>query len=242
MEDESMSKVDGYSTYQKNYYDSTIQNKKTTDTIKKKEAVKTGKAEKTGNTAPAQLSDRAQELLEKLKKKYGNMDFMVANYENDEEAAEYLSRGTKQYSVLIEPELLEKMASDKDTEAKYTGIIENATEQFEEIKGELGNDLANVKSIGFNLKEDGTITLFADLEKASEQQRERIEKTKEEKKDSQKTEKADKAAEAYKEKPKHVRVYADSISELVDKIKNIDWYKVKAEEAKEQGSRLDFSV
>ena len=36
MEDESMSKVDGYSTYQKNYYDSTIQNKKTTDTIKKK--------------------------------------------------------------------------------------------------------------------------------------------------------------------------------------------------------------
>jgi len=164
------------------------------------------------------------------------------DYENDEEAAEYLSRGTKQYSVLIEPELLEKMASDKDTEAKYTGIIENATEQFEEIKGELGNDLANVKSIGFNLKEDGTMTLFADLEKASEQQRERIEKTKEEKKDSQKTEKADKATEAYKEKPKHVRVYADSISELVDKIKNIDWYKVKAEEAKEQGSRLDFSV
>ena len=41
------------------------------------------------------------------------MDFMVAEYEGDDEAAEYLSRGTKDYSVLIEPELLEKMRIQK---------------------------------------------------------------------------------------------------------------------------------
>ena len=33
-----------------------------------------------------------------IQKTYSNMDFMVADYESDEEAASYLSRSTKEYS------------------------------------------------------------------------------------------------------------------------------------------------
>ncbi len=48
-----------------------------------------------------------------MQKKYGDMDFFVADYSSDDEAQKYLSRGSKDYSVLIEPELLEKMAADE---------------------------------------------------------------------------------------------------------------------------------
>ena len=88
---------------------------------------KTG-ARKTGESGSAkevndkresvELSDDAKDLLKRLKKKYGNMDFVVANYSSDEEAQRYLAGGTKDYSVLIEPEVLEKMAADEETEKK----------------------------------------------------------------------------------------------------------------------------
>ena len=58
------------------------------------------------------LSDEAKDLLQELKEKYRNMDFMVAHFSSDEEAQSYLSRGTKDYSVLIDPETLEAMAAD----------------------------------------------------------------------------------------------------------------------------------
>lgn len=237
-----MNRVDSYTNYQNNYYN-TIQSKKNQNTAKtgKKENTTTTKTEKTGNMAQVQLSNRAQELLEKLKKKYSNMDFMVAEYEGDDEAAEYLSRGTKDYSVLIEPELLEKMAADEDTEEKYVGIIEGATEQFEEMKGELGKDIENVKTLGFTVKEDGTTTLFADLEKMGEQQKERIEKAREDKKEKTNAQSSH-SLQSYQKKPKSTRVYADTVAELVDKIKNVDWYKINAEEEQESGRRIDYNV
>ena len=237
-----MSRVDSYTNYQNNYYD-TIQSKRNQSTTKagKKENATTAKTEKAGNQAQVQLSNRAQELLEKLKKKYSNMDFMVAEYEGDDEAAEYLSRGTKDYSVLIEPELLEKMAADEDTEKKYVGIIEGATEQFEEMNSELGKDIENVKTLGFTVKEDGTTTLFADLEKMGDQQKERIEKARAEKKEKTDTQSSH-SLQAYQKKPKTTRVYADTIAELVDKIKNVDWYKINADDEKENGHRIDYNA
>ena len=57
-----------------------------------------------------------------MQKKYGDMDFFVADYSSDDEAQRYLSRGSKEYSVLIEPELLEKMAADESVKEKYLGI------------------------------------------------------------------------------------------------------------------------
>ena len=54
-----------------------------------------------------------------MQKKYGDRDFFVADYSSDDEAQRYLSRGSKEYSVLIEPELLEKMAADESVKEKY---------------------------------------------------------------------------------------------------------------------------
>ena len=49
----------------------------------------------------------------------------------------YLSRGSKEYSVLIEPELLEKMAADESVKEKYLGIIDDARNKISEVKDEV---------------------------------------------------------------------------------------------------------
>jgi len=121
-----MSRIEGYNVYQSSYYENATKSKKAKDTAKE------DKTEKIDKRSQVQLSDRAKKLLEELKKTYGNMDFMVADYDNEEEAAKYLSRGTKEYSVLIEPELLEEMAADKETKEKYLGILDDATGKLAE--------------------------------------------------------------------------------------------------------------
>lgn len=231
-----MSRIEGYSVYQKNYYKDNIQDKK------EKETEKAKKAEGISKKTPLQLSDRAKKLLKELRKTYGNMDFMVADYETEEEAAHYLSRGTKEYSVLIDPETLEQMAADEDTKKKYLGIIEETTAKFDDMKEDLGEKKDEVVRIGVTIGKDGTVSYFAELEKMSEAQRERIEKAKEEKKEA-KSEKAERKEDRFlSEGIKKKKVQAASVEELLEKIKNVDWDSIKGEEVKGKERRFDYSV
>ncbi len=142
-------------------------------------ADKSDKAGKTQDTE-VQLSDRAKALLEELKSKYGNMDFFVADYSTEEEAQSYLSRGTKEYSVLIDPATLEAMAADEETKNKYTGMIDEATSKLAEMKDQLAeDDGTEVKRIGITINDDGTMSMFAELEQISERRREAMAKERE---------------------------------------------------------------
>ena len=125
-EGKAMNKVAGYNTFQNNYYNNTVQNKKEAD-----KADKTGASKKTADTKKTdknmpQLSDKAKALLQDLKKQYSNMDFFVAEYDSEEEAASYLSRGSKDYSVLIDPEELERMAEDEDVKKQNLALLDEA--------------------------------------------------------------------------------------------------------------------
>lgn len=230
-----MNRIDNFGTYQQNYYESSVQNR---NGVKK-----TGQATGADKTQTVELSRQAQDLLKELKSKYGNMDFMVAEYETDEEAAEYLSRGTKEYSVLMDPETLEEMAKDKDTKEKYLGLLDEATGKLSELKEELEDDEdgKEVTHIGVSIGKDGTLTYFAELEQMSEKQRERIEASKEKKQEEAK--KADKAKqeELEKPKPKRTQVKAGSIEELLEKIRSVDWDEVPATR-ETRGGRFDQSI
>lgn len=204
-----------------------------------KASKETDKAEKTEQNSQLKLSDSAKKLLEELKQTYGNMDFMVANYESDEEAAAYLARGTKEYSVLIEPEVLEEMAANEETKEKYLDLLNNATNEITNIKEQLGEQKEEVTHIGIVFGEDGTISYFAELEKTSEKQRERIEEAKEEKAEE---DKAVQEKKAMQEKKKKTKVQASSIEELLEKIKNVDWSKVKEDRETEIGSKFDLVI
>ena len=246
-----MNKIDGYNVYQQ--YDNVMRNKLNNETVAKSKPDKAKEADKANKTesAYANLSDAAKKLLEELKEKYSNMDFMVANYSSEEEAQAMLSRGTKEYSVLIEPELLEKMAADEATKEKYLGIIDEATGNIKSMREQLSDDeTKEVKSIGMSIDANGKVTYFATLEKMNDRQRERIEKAREEKKE-EKAEAAKKEAEAkklekadnpYKEPRKVTTLKADTTEELLELIRNLNWDEVKAEQQVNAGMRFDYTV
>lgn len=248
-----MNKIDGYNVYQQNNYDNVMRTKLNNEAVAKEQADKLKETEKTNKaeSAYASLSDAAKKLLEELKEKYSNMDFMVANYSSDEEAQAMLSRGTKEYSVLIEPELLEQMAADEATKEKYLGIIDEATGNIKAMREQLSeDDSKEVKSIGVSIDASGKVTYFAALEKMNERQRERIEKAREEKKEEQaeaakkeaEAKKSEKADNLYKEPRKVTTLKADSAEGLLELIKNLNWDEVKAEQQIEAGMRFDFTV
>lgn len=227
-EGDMMNKISDYGNYQKDLYQKSLQKK---DKEKEVKISKKDKTEGTQNVNQPELSDKAKALLEELKQKYSNIDFFVADYSCDEEAASYLNRGAKEYSVFMDPETLEQMAADDSVKQKYLDIIDDATGQLKDMKEKLGEEGEEVTRLGVVVDKDGTVSYFAELEKMSEKQRERIEKAKEEKKE-----------EAIYSKTKRTTVKADSVEELMEKIKNVDWDKISQEEVPNRGGRFDFSV
>lgn len=216
-----MNGISSYGAFLGNHYDNTIQNKRTNTT---KQAQDTKEKE-------VKLSDKAKDLLKELRQKYGNIDFIVANYETDEEADAYLSRGTNEFSVLIDPEELEKMSNDDETKNKNLGIIEEAREKLTSFKEDLGDKKDEVKRFGVSMDKNGNVSFFAELETLSEKQRERIEESKEEK-----------GGYIRGGRVKRTRVTASSTEELLDKVNKVDWSKIKEEKQEENKNRLDFSI
>lgn len=185
--------------------------------VRRTEAAKSGAAEE------SKLSKKAQELLKQLREKYSNMDFFVGSYSTDAEAQRYLSRGTKEYSVLIDPETLEAMAADKDVRKQYENILDGAGNRLEELKEKLGADADQVKNFGISIDKEGKVSYFAELDKITESRQQQLkwadEKKAEEKKEAKRKEA--KEQEAARREPKTERefVKADSIDELVKKIR-----------------------
>ena len=183
------------------------------------------------------LSQKAQALLEKLRKTYGDMDFMVADFDKGDNAKEILSRGTKDVSVILSSSELERMASDGKYEQEYMSQVQGALRMSERINREFGftsvsgqkNGGAGINRIGISFNSDGTTSLFAELEKSSARQRERIEK----------------ARENYQwgnAGVKRTTVRADSMEELLEKIRGVDWDSVKEEYKPQSGGRFDFTI
>lgn len=216
-----MNGISSYGAFLGNNYNNTIQNKKT-DNVKQ--------AQETKNK-DIKLSDKAKNLLKELKKTYGDVDFIVANYETDEEADAYLSRGTKEFSVLIDPEELEKMANDDELKKKNLGIIDEAKEKLSGMKEQLGDKKDEVTRFGVSIDKNGQVSFFAELETLSEKQKERIEASKEEK-----------GGYIRGSRVKKTRVNASSAEELLEKINKVDWSKIKEERQEENKSRMDFSI
>jgi len=240
----NMNGVGSYSSVQKNFYSTAAQSKKTD----KADSKKTDSTKKADNSS-VQLSDKAKALLQELKKTYGNMDFFVADYESEEEASEYLSRGTKDYSVLIDPEELERMANDEEVKKQNLSLLDEAVGKLDEVKEELkGTDREDeVVSLGVSIGKDGQVSYFAELEKAGERQKEFVDKIREDKKEAAKeaeAEKADRNQSKYNyEHSKRSTVTAGSVEELLEKINGFDWDSVKEETTIPMpGKTFDFTV
>lgn len=150
------------------------------------------KAKVSGQTVgKPQLSEKAQKYYDELKKKYGDMDFILVSKDmKDAAKAQAGSYGKPGRTVvLIGEDEIERMASDDNFRKKYEGIITNARNQIAQLKDGLEKSGAKVDSFGIQVNDNGTATLFATLEKNSAAQKERIEKGAEKKAAQRQTDK-----------------------------------------------------
>lgn len=232
-----MNGISSYGAYLGSQYDSHVQNRN-------KSAATAGKTQDV-KAKGVQLSDKAKDLLKELRQAYGNVDFMVADYNTDEEADSILSKGTKEFSVLIDPEELEKMANDEDVKKKNLGIIDEAMGKIKDIKEQLGDKTDEVVHIGVSIDKNGTVSYFADLETLSDRQKERIEESKEEKAEEKKESAKEEGRYIHGRRVKKTRVSASSAEGLLDEINNVDWAGIKEERPaapEYQGSRFSYSI
>ena len=109
------------------------------------------------------LSKAAQSYLQKLKGKYSDMDFIIADFSTEEEADKLLEQGTAKYTTLISPSLLEKMAADENTAAKYEDMIDKSVESIDSLREGLGEDADMVRKFGVTFDKDGNMSLRAKL-------------------------------------------------------------------------------
>ena len=164
------------------------------------------------------LSARAQDFLAKLREKYGDYDFMVAdNVDNPLDAS---NGSTKAYSVILSTEEIEKMAADEEYADKVMAGVDKAIGVANKIadSGKLGEGVS-LSRVAISIDSDGNMKLFAELERMSDEQQERLEAAKEKK--------AEEAEKADKDKPaqlvQRTRVEAASEDELWEQILGINW-------------------
>ena len=85
------------------------------------------------------LSTVAKNVLDEIRKTYGDMDIMV--YEDGKDAKELLSRSTKEFTVMFSAEELEKMASGEKYKKQQINGIQGAVRMSEAINEKYGYKL-----------------------------------------------------------------------------------------------------
>ena len=192
------------------------------------------------------LSKEAQKYYEKLKKKYGNYDFILVSKDQKANAQANAAKYANNIKtvVLIDEEKIERMATDESYRKKYEGILSGATAQLQQLKSSVEKSGADVKEYGMQMNDGGTTSFFAVLRKSSSDQKSRIQKSAEKKKaekkaaeletDVQQLQSEKKAAEKKQEKERlekskesrtereddtqTIILTANSVEELMDKI------------------------
>lgn len=231
--------------------------------------METGKANrKTGNygkqIGSPSLSEEGEKYYEQLKKKYGNMDFILVSKDMKELAKAQAGSYANPYKtvVLIDEEKIERMATDENFRKQYEGIISNAASGLSNLKSRLEKSGAKVKGYGIQVNDGGMAGFFAVLDKSNAQQRERIEKRaaarKSEKKAAEKKAEKKEKEEKIKEKlgiggsdtpwrsedEDTVTITANSIEELMQKIEDYTFAErsnyVQTKEEQMVGQHIDF--
>jgi len=179
-----------------------------------------------------ELSDAASEYYDKLKDKFGDMDFILVSKDMKAQVAQNASLygNASKPVVLIDEEKLEKMATDESFRKKYEGIIEMSKAQLAQAKNSFASSGANVKNFGITVDENGNTSFFATVEKKTAKKtgntmKERLEKSAEKKKaDKAKAKKAadKKAQEARLEKLKEKNKEEKDV-EIEDEAEAVDY-------------------
>ncbi|MDE7203572.1 MAG: hypothetical protein K2O91_17145 [Lachnospiraceae bacterium] len=261
------------------YYNTSKTNKKTNEKTediaitKSDGSTETAKKTKVnGRTIGSpELTEEAAKYYEQLKKKYGNLDFILVS----KDQKEYAKANASKYSnpnkmvVLIDEEKIERMAVDEDYRKQYENAISQGASGLNQLKTKLANMGLNVKSCGMNVYDNGATSFFATMDQSFKAQnktaQERLAKKKAAKKADEK--KAAKKAEQKKQQEKleegraerreireefyendgedEVTFTADSIEDLISQIENADYLirrDIRSNYERQVGQRFDSAI
>lgn len=218
-----------------------------------------------------ELTEEAAKYYEQLKKKYGNLDFILVSKDQKEYAKANVSRysNPNKMVVLIDEEKIERMAVDEDYRKQYESAISQGANGLTQLKSKLANMGLNVKSCGMNVYDNGATSFFATMDQSFKAQnktaQERLAKKKAAKKAEEK--KAAKKAEEKKQQEKleegrterreireefyendnesEVTFTADSIEDLISQIESADYLvrrDIRSSYEKQVGQRFDSTI
>lgn len=182
----------------------------------------------------SKLSDKAKGFLENLRKKYGDYDFVISN---DLDAAQTVG-GTKEYSVMLTVDELERMADDEEYAAKVMGQVKDATNTLKDLSEKDLGEGVQFSQLSISFDDQGNQKLFASLEKMSADQKERLDAAREKRAEEQKSaaQAEDKSLDDDTEDLfaitfKSADVEADNADDLLSKILGINWNEIEDEQA-----------
>ena len=187
------------------------------------------------------LSSKAQKYLETLRKDNADFDFIIADKGDDFRGL--VDQSDKEFTVVFSSAELERMASDEKYAREKLSTVKTAVEMSDKINEQFGferawgttdNSGTVLNKLTMSFDDDGKMTLFADLEKITEKQKERLEELKEKRAEEKKQEKKDVTV-------KRTTIQANSKEELLEKISELDWSKITEEKAT-QGMKFDITI
>ena len=185
----------------------------------------------------SKLSSKAQDLLGKLRDKYGDYNFIVANDVKD--PTKFAANSERTYSVILSEEEIEKMAEDEEFSDKIMENVQKATGELEDIAETSLGEGVNFSALAAEVNEQGTQKLFAGIEKMSADQQERFEKLKEKRAEEKKEAEAKADEVSEDEKPEEEKeifavktadVEAENSESLLEKIFSIKWDEISEQE------------
>ncbi len=218
-----------------------------------------------------ELTEKAAKYYEELKKKYGNLDFILVSKDQKEYAKANASKysNTSKMVVLIDEEKIERMAEDEKFRKQYEGIISQGASGLNQLKSKLANMGLNVKSCGMNVYDNGATSFFATMDQSFKSQnktaqerlaRKKAAKKAEEKKAAKKAEekKLQEKLEEGRTERKEIReefyesdeegevtFTADTIEDLISQIENADYLvrrDIRSSFERQVGQKFDSAI
>ena len=207
-----------------------------------------------------ELTEKAAKYYEELKKKYGNLDFILVSKDQKEYAKANASRysNPNKMVVLIDEEKIERMAEDEKFRSQYESIISQGANGLTQLKSKLANMGLNVKSCGMNVYDNGATSFFATMDQSFKAQNKTAQERLARKKAAKKAEEKKEKLEAGRAEKKEIReeffesdedgevtFTADSIEDLISQIENADYLirkDIRSSFEKQVGQRFDSTI
>lgn len=219
---------------------------------------KTSETDGTSKTSSA--SQTTEAYLSNLRQKYSNVNITITDINSDKQMKNYMFGSSGDNNIAISSSILEKMASDPTTAAKYEQYIADVPKAAEEIKEGLANYGAEMIACGTVIDKNGKISYWCigkyDEVRENpgtvykEKVQKQLEEKRAEKKEQGKAEEKKAEKKKAQEKPLELKVAnAESKEELLKKIRNNETEEISFDAAKRslsesgfKGVRVDYSV